>query len=126
MPVKNSNNTARLLLKEHSYFGINLIPIHGHFNNIIPSSLPTKKYLEKLTNFQDLDLFSLNTDIDVNPDLNLPKCNFKLRSQYYSPHSFYVMKNNLNDTSNGIPKFSSFHNNVRSLKRNFESLETHL
>ena len=36
------------------------------------------------------------------------------------------MKNNLNDTSSGIPKFSLFHNNVRSLKRNFESLETHL
>ena len=36
------------------------------------------------------------------------------------------MKNNMNDTSNGMPKFSLFHNNVISLKRNFESLETHL
>ena len=32
----------------------------------------------------------------------------------------------MNDTSNGMPKFSLFHNNVRSLERNFESLETHL
>ena len=44
MPVKNSNNTARLPLKAQlPYFGVNLIPIHGQFNNIIPSSLPTKK-----------------------------------------------------------------------------------
>ena len=126
MPVKNSrsNNTARLLLKELPYFGINLIPIHGQFNNLIPSSLPTMKYLEKLTIFHDLDLFSLNTDSNINPDFNLP--NFKIRSQYYSPHSFHVMKNSLNDTRIGILKFSLFHNNVRSLKRNFESLETHL
>ena len=32
----------------------------------------------------------------------------------------------MNDTSKGMPKFSLFYNNVRSLKRNFESLETHL
>ena len=36
------------------------------------------------------------------------------------------MKNNMNDTSNGMPKFSLFHNNVRSRKRKFESLEIHL
>ena len=30
------------------------------------------------------------------------------------------------DTRNGMPKFSLFYNNVRSLKRNFESEETHL
>jgi len=69
-------------------------------------------------------LFSLNTDSNINPDFNLP--NFKIRSQDYPPHSFHVMKNNLNDTRNGIPKFSLFHNNVRRMKRNFESLETHL
>lgn len=124
MSAKNSSNTARLLLKELPYYGINFIPIHGQFNNIIPSSLPTKKYLEKLTSFHDLDLFNLNTDSNINPDFNLP--NSKIRCQYYSPHSFHVMKNSLNDTRNGIPKFSLFHNNVRSLKRNFESLETHL
>ena len=94
------------------------------FNNIIPSSLPTKKYLEKLTSLHDLDLFSLNTDSNINPYFNLP--NLKIRSQYYSPHSFHVMKNNLNDARTGIPKFSLFHSNVRSLKRNFESLETQL
>ena len=36
------------------------------------------------------------------------------------------MKNKLNDTRNGIQKCSLFHNNVRSLKRNLENLETHL
>ena len=124
MSVKNSNNTARLLFKELPYFGINFIPIHGQFNNILSSSLPTKKYLEKLTSFHDLDLFSLNIDSNINPDLNVP--NLKIRSQYYSPHSFHLMKNSLNYTRKGIPNFSLFHNNVRSLKRNFENLETHL
>ena len=120
MPVKNSNNTARLLLKEDlPCFGIILIPFHGQFNNIMPSSLPTKKYFEKLTCFHDLDLFSLNTDSNINPDLNLP--NFKIRSQYYSPHSFHAMKNNLNDTSNGILKFSLFHNSIRCLRRNLKA-----
>ena len=36
------------------------------------------------------------------------------------------MKNKLNDARNGIQEFSLFHNNVRSLKRNLENLETHL
>ena len=58
MPIKNSNNTARLLLKELPYFGINLIQVHHQLNNIIPSSLPTKKYLENLTSFYDLDQLS--------------------------------------------------------------------
>ena len=126
MSVKSSNNTARLLLKELPYFGINFIPIHGQFNNLIPSSFPTKKYLEKLTSFHDLDLFSLNTGSNINPDFNLP--NLKIRSQYnYSPYSFHLLKKGLNvGTRTGIPKFSLLHNNFRSLKRNFENLETHL
>lgn len=57
MPVKNSNSTARLLFKELPYFGINFIPIHGQFNHILASSLPTKKYLEKLTSFHELTSF---------------------------------------------------------------------
>ena len=52
MSVKSSN-TARLLLKELPYFGINFIPIHGQFNNSTSSFLPTKKYLEKLTSFHE-------------------------------------------------------------------------
>ena len=34
-------------------------------------NLPTRRNLEKLTSINDLDLFSLNTDSDINPDLNL-------------------------------------------------------
>ena len=124
MPVKNSNSTARLLFKELPYFGINFILIHGQLNNILASSLPTKKYLERLTSFHDLDLFSLNTDSNINPDFNLP--NLKIRSQCYSPHSFHVIKDSLNNKRNGIPKCSLFYNNLRSLERNLENLETHL
>ena len=47
----------------------------------------------------------------------------KIHSRYFSPHSFYAMKNSSHDTND---LFSLFHTNVRSLKRNFENLQTHL
>ena len=46
----------------------------------------------------------------------------KIHSRYFSPHSFYAMKNSFYDTND---LFSLFHANVRSLKRNFENLQTH-
>ena len=120
----NLRNTTRSLFKELPYFGVNFIPIHGQFNNSIPDSFPTKKSLEKLSSFHDIDLFSLNTDSCINPDSNFP--NLTIRSRYFSPHSFHVMKNRFIDTPKDNSTFSLFHNNVRSLKRNFESLQTHL
>ena len=82
--------------------------------------MPTKKNLECLTSIHDLDLYSLNTSnrfYDINDYLP------KIRSNYYSPHSF----NNLKDTKKlDTCSFSLLHTNIRSLKRNLENFETHL
>ena len=50
----------KVLIRELPYHGINHIQFHGQFNNNLQSSLPTKKYLERLTSIHDLDLFNLN------------------------------------------------------------------
>ena len=114
--------TIRSLFRELPYFGVNhFVPLHSQFNNVNITSLPTKKYLEKLSSFHDLDLFSLNTASNINPDQNL--VDLKIHSRFFSPHSFYAMKNTFHDTND---LFSLFHADVRSLKRNFENLQTHL
>ena len=48
-----------------------------------------------------------------------------IRSRCYSPYSFEVRKNNLTkyDTNHS---FTIFHNNIRSLNRNLENLQSHL
>lgn len=68
-----------------------------------------------------MDLFSLNTNPDINPDLNLSSK--QIRSNYYSPHSFSKVKNNKCISE---PCLSFLHNNVRSLKRNLEDFQNHL
>ena len=114
--------TIKSLFRELPYFGVNhFVPLHGQFNNLNISFLPTKKYLEKLSSFRDLDLFNLNTASSINPDQNL--VDLKIHSRYFSPHSFYTKINRSHYTDD---LFSLFHANVRSLKRNFENLQTHL
>ena len=54
----------------------------------------------------------------------MPHAN-SVRSNYYSPHSFAEFKKCFS-TSNVQTCFSILHNNVRSLRCNFEKLETHL
>ena len=109
----------KVLLRELPYHGINHIQFHGQFNNSLQSSLPTKKYLERLTSIHDLDLFNLNiSDNNSEPEFCLPM----IRSKYYSPNSFSQLKNKSAITNS----FSLFHNNVRSLKRNLENFQIHL
>ena len=47
-------------------------------------------------------------------------------SNYYSPHSFKQWTNKHSKALEKDDTFSIFHNNVRSLCRNLENLETHL
>ena len=119
------NHTRSLqTLQELPYYGVSdLISCHGQFNNTLSYDLPTKKYLEKLSSLYDLDLFSLNVRENINPDLNL--INQHIQSNYYSPHSFNVLRNRLSSPDDDF-KFSLLHNNVRSLKRNLEDLQVHL
>ena len=89
--------TTKSLFRELPYFGVNhFVPLHGQFNNLNISFLPTKKYLEKLSSFHDLDLFSLNTASSINPDQNL--VDLKIHSRYFSPHSFYMKINRFHYT----------------------------
>ena len=98
-----------------------IVSYHGQFNNVISNSLPTKKYLDKLSSLYDLDLFSLNIQNDINPNSDLFYENIK--SHYYMPHSFSLLKNKLPRNESN---FSLLHNNVRSLRRNLENLQLHL
>ena len=80
--------------------------------------------LDKLTCLYDLDLFSLNTDLDCN--LNPANQSFvRVPSRYYSPHSFRQMKTKFSEAHTDS-SFSVFHNNVVSLNRNLENLQTHI
>ena len=89
MKHDNSSNISKSLLRELPY-GINFLSAHGQFNNILGDHLPTKKYLESLTSVHNLDLFTLNTNSDINPDINL--YDQRIYSRYYSPHSFNKLK----------------------------------
>ena len=111
------------ILPYYSYSGC-LAQIHGQFNSSVSTTCKSKKELEKLTSLYDLDLFSLNTTLDYN--LNpVDYSSNKITSRYFSPHSFKEMKTKLSKDE-ATSSFSVFHNNVVSLNRNLENLETQL
>ena len=123
MNRNNSSNISKSLLRELPYYGINHLSAHGEFNNIIGDQSPTKKYLESLTSVHDLDLFTLNTNSDINPEKKLS--DQRIYSRYYSPHSFNKLKSSY-IKSNQNSAFSLLHNNIRSLKRNLDDFQTHV
>ena len=120
--VKSIRSTLKIL-PYYSYSGC-LSEIHGQFNSSLSTTCKTKKELEKLTSLYDLDLFSLNTALDNN--LNpVDYSENKITSRYFSPHSFKEMKTKLSKDE-ATSSFSVFHNNVASLNRNLENLQTQL
>ena len=85
MSLKHTGSLQIQTLQELPYYGVtDLVSCHGQFNNTLSYDLPTKKYLEKLSSLNDLDLFTLNVRENTNPDLNL--INQHIQSNYYSPH----------------------------------------
>ena len=82
--------------------------------------LKSKRDLDKLTSLYDLDLFGLNTNLDNNLSFN-EYVNRPKSGRYFSPRMLNGFK--YGEISSG---FSIFHNNLASLRRNFENLETHL
>ena len=63
------NNKA--LFRELPYYSYDIISSPGQFNNGLNTNLPTKKYLDGLPSFKDLDLFALNGFLlDKNSNFN--------------------------------------------------------
>ena len=111
-------------LKELLYYGCsgNEAEIHGQFNSSFSSPYKTKLDLNKLSGLYDLHLFSLNTALgdNINSDNQFP-C--RVNSRYYSPRTFSKLRTTI---SLADSTFSVFHNNMVSLNRNLENLQTHL
>ena len=120
---KQHEKVLRDLLKELPYFNCkgNLVDFHGRFNNLLQSKIRSKRYLDKLTSLYELDLFKLNTlcNSDVNTIDNL--YNQSIHSRYFTPHSF---KEQNDVIENDDDSFSIFHNNLISLSKNFENLQS--
>ena len=119
--TKVKHKANKLLLCELSYFGYDIASAHGQFNNLLPSPLHTKSYLDKLRSFHDIDLFSLNT----HPDDHENQLNTSIRYEYYTPHSFNEFKKDF-DKNQSEHGFSVFHTNIRSIRRNIDNFQTHL
>ena len=116
---KSEERANKLLFSELPYFNFrgNLAFYHGQFNNSIPADWRPRRNLDKLNSLYDLDIFSLNSNLDtyLNTDFNLP--NQRIQSRYFSPHSFKMFKQKLSE--NTIKSsFSIFHNNIVSINRN--------
>jgi len=115
------NNKA--LFRELPYYSYDIISSHGQFSNGLNTNLPTKKYLDCLPSFKDLDFFTLNGFLlDKNSDFNT--LSPAISCKYYSPHSFFHPKEHMQPSS--FPKFSLFYTNIRSLRRNLKNFQTHL
>ena len=65
-----THKTVKSIFKKLPYHGLSILNCHGQFNNLLSDALPMKKYLEKLSNIHDLDLFTLkfNVQTAINPD----------------------------------------------------------
>jgi len=67
-----------------------LTSAHPQFNSLIDDNRPCRKSLDSLNSLYDLSAFQLNSlDKDIDPDINF--ISNKIRSKYYSPHSFWAV-----------------------------------
>ena len=121
---KSEERARKLLLSELPYFNFrgNLAFYQGQFNKSIPTDWWPRRNLDKLNSLYDLDIFSLNSNMDayLNTEFNLP--NQRMQSRYFSPHSFKMFKQNLPENT-VKSSFSIFHNNIVSINRNLENVE---
>ena len=71
-----------------SYYNCKVLTsAHPQFNSLIDDNRPSRKLLDSLSSLYDLSVFQLNSlDKHIDPDINLTSN--KIRSKYYSPHSF--------------------------------------
>ena len=110
-----------LLAQLPYYNGKVLTSAHPQFNSLIDDNRPSRKLLDSLSSLYDLSVFQLNSlDKHIDPDINL--ASNKIRSKYYSPHSFAQFI----DSKQLQSKISFLHTNIRSLKKNFEEFQHHV
>ena len=78
----------KTLLAQLPYYSCkDLTCAHPQFNSLIDDNRPSRKSLESFSSLYDLSVFQLNSlDKDIDPDINFTSN--KIRSKYYSPHSF--------------------------------------
>ena len=121
---KTEERASKLLLRELPYFNFrgNLALYHGQFNNSISVDSWPRRNLDKLNSLYDLDIFSLNSNLDayLNTEYNLP--NQRIQSRYFSPHSFKMFTEKLPENT-VKSSFSIFHNNIVSINHNLENVE---
>ena len=107
------------------YYNCKHIPsVHCRFNNLLGDNLHSKKTLETLHSLYDYDIFNMNSfNANIDPDFNFLEP--RLRSRYFSPHSFAeTIKSKINQNHRNC--ISILHSNIRSLKRNFEQFHQHV
>ena len=122
---KTEERASKLLLCELPYFNFrgNLALYHEQSNNSISVDWWPRRNLDKLKSLYDLDIFSLNSNMDayLNTEFNLP--NQRIQCRYFSPHSFKLFKEKLPENT-AKSSFSIFHNNIVSINRNLENVKT--
>ena len=112
----------KTLLAQLPYYNCKVLTsAHPQFNSLIDDNRPSRKLLDSLSSLYDLSVFQLNSlDKHIDPDINLTSN--KIRSKYYSPHSFAQFI----DSKQLQSKISFLHTNIRSLKKNFEEFRHHV
>ena len=115
---KNLAKENNFLLMELPYYNCkDLKNAHPQYNALLDTNLASRKSIHSFNSLYDLGLFQ-NDSVDktIDPDANLMTTS-KIRSSYYSPHSFSVKFENTTNRD-VVSDFSVLHTNIRGLIKN--------
>ena len=73
---KTAESAMRETLSELLYYSSrgDIYSIHGNFNNSLSSNVKSKKNLDRVASFHDLDIFTLNKDLVPNVGVDSNTC----------------------------------------------------
>ena len=73
---KTAESAMRETLRELQYYSSrgDIYSIHGNFNNSLSSNVKSKKNLDRVASFHDLDIFTLNKDLVPNVGVDSNTC----------------------------------------------------
>ena len=94
----------------------------NNLSSALPPFVRKKTSALQANSLYDLDIFSLNSNLDayLNTEYNLP--NQRTQSRYFSPHGFKMFKGKLPENT-VKSSFSIFHNNSVSINSNLENVQ---